>query len=64
MDPNEFRASIQKELTTGEGSLAGKYMAIFPGRKGLWNQIVYNDYPVKVLTPGSVYYECYQTYSD
>jgi hypothetical protein len=22
------------------------------------------DYPVKVLTPGSVYYECYQTYMD
>ena len=41
MDPNDFRASIQKELTTGEGSLAGKYMAIFPGRKGLWNLVKY-----------------------
>ena len=41
MDHNEFRASIQKELTNGEGSLAGKYMAIFPGRKGFWNLIKY-----------------------
>jgi len=41
MDPNEFRASIQKELTAGEGSLAGKYRAIFPGRKGLWNLLKY-----------------------
>ncbi|KAF0108959.1 MAG: hypothetical protein FD146_3 [Anaerolineaceae bacterium] len=23
-----------------------------------------SDYPAKVLTPGSIYYECYQTYSD
>jgi len=41
MDPNDFRASIQKELTSGERSLAGKYMAIFPGRKGLWNLLKY-----------------------
>ena len=41
MDHNEFRASIQKELTAGEGSLAGKYVAIFPGRKGLWNLLKY-----------------------
>jgi acetyltransferase-like isoleucine patch superfamily enzyme len=41
MDPNEFRASIQKELTAGEASLAGKYVAIFPGRKGIWNLLKY-----------------------
>ena len=41
MDHNEFRASIQKELTSGERSLAGKYVAIFPGRKGLWNLVKY-----------------------
>ncbi len=41
MDPNDFRASIQKELTSGEGPLSKKYMAIFPGRKGFWNLVKY-----------------------
>ncbi|MHB8093547.1 MAG: acyltransferase [Candidatus Aminicenantales bacterium] len=37
----EFRGSIQKELTSGDKSLRAKYSDIFVGRKGLWPLLQY-----------------------
>ena len=54
---DQFRASIQKELVAGDGSLAAKYREIFPGKKGFWNLIKYEFITVFISgMPGALGY--------